>query len=81
MATLKTLRFKRFMNNIDVVKETALTKEKKPFVFRYIGSMFLAECWRLETSSRLFYDFIKSLNKIKCSKMQMEFKNKVFKIR
>ena len=24
-----------------------------------ISSMFLAECWRLETSSRLFYDFIK----------------------
>ena len=21
--------------------------------------MFLAQCWRLETSSRLFYDFIK----------------------
>ena len=24
-----------------------------------ISNMFLAECWRLETSSRLFYDFIK----------------------
>ena len=24
-----------------------------------IFSMFLAECWSLETSSRLFYDFIK----------------------
>ena len=24
-----------------------------------ISSMFLAECWRLEISSRLFYDFIK----------------------
>ena len=24
-----------------------------------IFNMFLAECWRLETSSRLFYDFIK----------------------
>ena len=24
-----------------------------------ISSMFLAERWRLETSSRLFYDFIK----------------------
>ena len=23
------------------------------------ATMFLAECWRLETSSRLFYDFIK----------------------
>ena len=25
-----------------------------------ISNMFLAECWGLETSSRLFYDFIKS---------------------
>ena len=24
-----------------------------------ISNMFLTECWRLETSSRLFYDFIK----------------------
>ena len=24
-----------------------------------IGNMFLAQCWRLETSSRPFYDFIK----------------------
>ena len=24
-----------------------------------ISNMFLAECWRLETSSRLFHDFIK----------------------
>ena len=24
-----------------------------------ISSTFLAECWRLETSSRLFYDFVK----------------------
>ena len=24
-----------------------------------ISNMFLAECWRLETSFRLFYDFIK----------------------
>ena len=24
-----------------------------------ISKMFLAECWRVETSSRLFYDFIK----------------------
>ena len=24
-----------------------------------ISNMFLAECWGLETSSRLFYDFIK----------------------
>ena len=24
-----------------------------------ISNMFLAECWRLETSSRLFFDFIK----------------------
>ena len=24
-----------------------------------ISNIFLAECWRLETSSRLFYDFIK----------------------
>ena len=24
-----------------------------------ISDMFLAECWRLETSFRLFYDFIK----------------------
>ena len=24
-----------------------------------ISNMFLAECWRLETNSRLFYDFIK----------------------
>ena len=24
-----------------------------------ISNMFLAECWRLETSSWLFYDFIK----------------------
>ena len=24
-----------------------------------ISNMFLAKCWRLETSSRLFYDFIK----------------------
>ena len=24
-----------------------------------ISNMFLAECWRVETSSRLFYDFIK----------------------
>ena len=24
-----------------------------------ISNKFLAECWRLETSSRLFYDFIK----------------------
>ena len=24
-----------------------------------ISNMFLAECWRLETSSRLFYNFIK----------------------
>ena len=24
-----------------------------------ISKMFLAECWRLETSSWLFYDFIK----------------------
>ena len=24
-----------------------------------ISNMFLGECWRLETSSRLFYDFIK----------------------
>ena len=24
-----------------------------------ISNMFLAECWRLETSSRPFYDFIK----------------------
>ena len=24
-----------------------------------ISNMFLAECWRLETSSKLFYDFIK----------------------
>ena len=26
---------------------------------RNISNMFLAECWRLETSSTLFYDFIK----------------------
>ena len=25
-----------------------------------ISNVFLAECWRLETSSRLFYDFIKT---------------------
>ena len=25
-----------------------------------ISNMFLAECWRLETSCRLFYDFIKT---------------------
>ena len=24
-----------------------------------ISNMFLTECWRLETSSSLFYDFIK----------------------
>ena len=24
-----------------------------------ISNMFLTECWRLKTSSRLFYDFIK----------------------
>ena len=24
-----------------------------------ISNMFLTECWSLETSSRLFYDFIK----------------------
>ena len=24
-----------------------------------ISNMFLAECWRLDSSSRLFYDFIK----------------------
>ena len=24
-----------------------------------ISNVFLVECWRLETSSRLFYDFIK----------------------
>ena len=26
-----------------------------------ISNMFLAKCWRLETSSRLFYDFIKMI--------------------
>ena len=25
-----------------------------------ISSMFFAECWRLETSPRLFYDFIET---------------------
>ena len=25
-----------------------------------ISNIYLAECWRLETSSRLFYDFIKA---------------------
>ena len=28
-----------------------------------MSKMFLAECWRLETSSRLFYDFIKMTKK------------------
>ena len=29
------------------------------FCMTNISNMFLAECWRLETSSRLFHDFIK----------------------
>ena len=29
------------------------------FCMTNIFSMFLVECWSLETSSRLFYDFIK----------------------
>ena len=30
----------------------------------YISNLFLAQCWRLENSSRLYYDFVKMTIKI-----------------
>ena len=61
--------FKRFMDNIHVVKETPLKVEKKPLaiVLAYLGSIFLQTRIKLRKSLK---------NILNCCKMQTVFKNK-----
>ena len=61
--------FKKFMDNLHVVKETTLTVEKKPLVLvvPYLGPISLQPRAKLKKSSK------KILN---CCKLQIVFKNK-----
>ena len=61
--------FKKFMDNIHVVKQTTLTVEKKPLVLvlPYLGSI------SLQTRTKLKKSFKNILN---CRKLQIVFKNK-----
>ena len=61
--------FKKFMDNIHVVKETTLSVEKKPLVLvlPYLGSISLQIRTKLKKSLK---------NIINCSKLQTVFKNK-----
>ena len=61
--------FKKFMDNIHVVKETTLTVEKKPLVLflPYLGSIFLQTRTKLKKSLK---------NILNCCKLQIVFKNK-----
>ena len=71
MATLKILNkcFKKFIDNIHVVKETTLTVEKKPLVLvlPYLGSISLQTRAKLKKSLK---------NILNCCKLQIVFKNK-----
>ena len=61
--------FKKFMDNLHVVKETTLTVEKKPLVLvlPYFGSMSLQNRTKLKKS-------LKSI--LNCCKLQIMFENK-----
>ena len=61
--------FKKFMDNIHVVKETTLTVEKKPLVLvlPYLGSISLQTRTKLKKSLK---------NILNCCKLQIVFKNK-----
>ena len=61
--------FKKFMDNIHVVKETTLTVGKKPLVLvlPYLGSMSLQTRVKLKKSLK---------NILNCYKLQIVFKNK-----
>ena len=72
MSTLKILQkkcFKKFMDNMHVVKETTLAVEKKPPVLvpPYLGSI------SLQTRTKLKKSLQSILN---CCKLQIVFKNK-----
>ena len=61
--------FKKFMDNIHVVKETTLTVKKKSLVLvlSYLGSISLQTTTKLKKSSK---------NILNCCKFQIVFKNK-----
>ena len=61
--------FKKFMDNIHVVKETTLTVEKKPLVLvlPYLGSISLQTRTKLKKSLK---------NILNCCKLQIVFKDK-----
>ena len=61
--------FKKFMDNIHVVKETTLTVEKKPLVLvlSYLGSVSLQTRTKMKKSLK---------NILNCCKLQIVFKNK-----
>ena len=61
--------FKKFLDNIHVVKETTLTVEKKPLVLvlPYLGSISLQTRAKLKKSLK---------NILNCCKLQIVFKNK-----
>ena len=69
MTILKMLCFKRFMDNIDIVKETTQTVEKKPLalVLLYLGSTSLKTKTKLKKSLK---------NILNYCKLQKVFKNK-----
>ena len=72
MATLKNSIdkcFKKFIDNIHVVKETTVTVEKKPLVLvlQYLGLISLQTRVKLKNSLK---------NILNCCKLQIVFKNK-----